>query len=594
MHKIYPTRQFTRHLDDLSSFYKVYTGQPVVIDLEMWGMDEDKLHHPHGRFAAMVIALDNDSYVFTNKKEAKYAWDWIRAIPGTVIFHNAQFDITQMRGLGFDVLYGEFNLYDTMYADKVLWSNYFTYFGLPHLVRRYFNVIMDKETRATFSEEGVLEVLTKEQIEYTYLDGEYTLQLYDLQQGLLEEANLMHIWWEIEEPSYWAILDMDRPAIHVQEWRELIIKLEEHGNKLTYNLGINVKSWQQVSNFLWERYDICEWEDDGRRKKANTNAEGLWEYYNKDPEVRGYILKILEARKCRDVCEKNGLNYLDEHVLDDLTILAAYMQIGTMTGRHACKSPNLQNVPGREDGFDLGIEKMREFFYSRLGGEVLVTDAAQQESRLTAQYSGDPTLLQAIIDGVDLHLRVTQVVFNDDTIVKEDDRRKTGKAINLGMVYGLTKYGLSKALGISLEAAQDIIDIYFQGFPGIKPMLDRFKADAKKYEYVKTYMGRRVWVNLYNFNWENNAVNNPHQSGGADMMKLMVAHMRYIAYMEATPFRLSQIIHDEAVLGLHPDDDKPYYEDVVGRCWLHAGEKVMPNVPTGWDTKFGPTWAAKK
>jgi DNA polymerase-1 len=245
----------------------------------------------------------------------------------------------------------------------------------------------------------------------------------------------------------------------------------------------------------------------------------------------------------------------------------------------------------------------RTLFIPRYGVHI-IADVSQQEPRLTALVSKDKNLIGAFVNREDIHTFVTRMIFEDQSIVKADPRRKIGKETGLGVVYGLTAQGLTAKLKevvddpsmeINDEKSQGYIDLYFQKFPRVKSMLDRVVADGHKNEFVTTYYGRRCWINIHGYGWENNCKNSPIQGGGADMTKMWQIRLWELCREQGVRYPMCLVVHDEIVLDVSPDE-QDLYIGLLNTAFEQAIATLYPDSPVPFEFEHaeGPNWGAKK
>jgi len=553
----------------------VITDQPVSVDIEIFGMT-GRLHRPTGTFASMQIGVGDDVYVILNEMALQEAWDNIKNAP-VLIMHNALFDIRHLRRW---ITIEERPIYDTMIMEQVLWGGYYNNgeFSLADLARRYLGIQMDKGVREDFANATYM---TKDMYEYSAQDAWVTLRVYEEQQKVIEQDKRnVDVYWGLDAPSIWTILDIKPIKVDVDRWLKAVEGFQRKADELQDELGINVKSGAQVGDYIKRvsGYDLP------KTNKGNyiTKFDILHEH-REDIGLEVYN-KIIDARTYRDAVSKYGSKWIYENVEDGL-VYSDFRVNGTETGRFSSAAPNLLNVPARK------LPIYREFFVNSKG-MMVVSDISQQEPRCLAYLSHDKNLTQAFVEGEDLHLYVTRKIYGDDTIQKDDPRRAGGKAINLGTSYGLTAYGLSKRLGISEDEAEKFLNMYFARFPDVRNYIIRQRQMANRDEYVETIMGRRVWINKYNRQWENNAINAPIQGSSADFAKLWVNKFRELCYDEGMEFPVNVVVYDEVVMDIRPEDYDTYMK-LLNDAFVWAGETMMPDMPIVLDTERGHSWACK-
>jgi len=246
----------------------------------------------------------------------------------------------------------------------------------------------------------------------------------------------------------------------------------------------------------------------------------------------------------------------------------------------ACRDPNLQNIPSRK----LPIYR-QQFISSHKRGYILVADVSQQEMRINAYFSHDQALMYAFEHDIDVHDHVQD-------LVESCDNRDDAKALNFGMAYGMSEYGIAKATKLPLPEAKALRAGYFKEFRGVKAYIDKQIEVGYRKSVVHTATGRPVHLNMYNRQWKNNSINAPIQGSAADHTKLAMVLFRNYCASEGVPFPLIMTIHDELVCDIESGTTKTYRK-LVKQAWHDAGEYVMPGIPMKVDIKVGRNWGVK-
>lgn len=540
-------------------------GQVVALDIEMFKQNVDKLHRPHGVFACISIKYKDDDNVYQlyDKEQLPELFHRLRYADWTL--HNALYDLRQLRALdtsGF--LNTDRPIYDTMLVEQNLFGGLYRDFGLNHCVRRYLDIYMEKETREEFES---AEVMTDQMKEYAALDVVYTLLVREAQEKL---GRNMKTYWEVDAPMIWVLMDILPVKVDVEGWKKMVEGFAEKAKELEADLGFNAKSVPQTKKALLAEGINVE----------STGAKILEAYEKKSPLVR----KLLDTRKYRDVSSKYGLKWLENAVEEDDLVWANFKINGAETGRMACSNPNLQNIPRKD------FPEYREMFISR-NGTMLAPDVSQQEPRVLGYLTQDKNLLEALSSGESIHVYVARMIYDDPTIVKDgaDYRYGVGKAINLAIGYGLTADGLAAQTGLTSQEAQVVIDKYFKRFPGVQYYMFKYRNMAYRHGYVETVAGRRVYVNPYDFQSENNAINAPIQGGAADFTKVWAINVRKLSKERGIPLSLCMLVHDELVFDVH-NEYLDATKQVISDAMQIAGE-IYPGIPFISEVNQGESWA---
>jgi DNA polymerase-1 len=216
-----------------------------------------------------------------------------------------------------------------------------------------------------------------------------------------------------------------------------------------------------------------------------------------------------------------------------------------------------------------------------------------QEPRCLAYLSGDKVLRKVFEDKQDIHLAVARAVFQDDSITKNDPRRDIGKVINLATSYGMTAKGLAERLRITELEAEQFLKNYFDKFFGVRMFIDRQRDIARRQEYVESVTGRRVWVNPYSFQADNNAANSPIQSSAADFIKMWMNKFWTLCNTESLEYPVTMSIYDELVLDV-PTEQVSVYKELLTQSADITAKELFGDIDFPIDIKVGNTWAAKK
>jgi DNA polymerase-1 len=364
--------------------------------------------------------------------------------------------------------------------------------------------------------------------------------------------------------------------------------------KLQDEIGFNVRSTPQVVANV--PLVTAELDDDDQPipgtgiSVPNRQRKTLKQYVDAHP----IFPKIIRAQALLHASSTYGINWLNKNLEEDNLVYCGWNALKAVTGRPSAAKPNLQNIPVRDEE-GIGTGKFREFFTSRYdGGFIIVSDVSQQEPRITAFLSGDERLRQAFETGEDVHQVVTDGINELLTRYgKEPITRKIGKAINLGIVYGKTAYGLAEDMGISEEEADLFISAYFQKFPDVKRLVDKLTRQGQDHGYVETTSGRRVYINPYKTKGDNLSVNAPHQGGAADMTKMALRFIYEECKKQDIPYFLTMVIHDEVVADVPNKTQAKRAVKIIEDAWIKAASILYPGMPFEVDTGVGESWAVK-
>jgi DNA polymerase-1 len=431
---------------------------------------------------------------------------------------------------------------------------------------------------------------------YAAADAECTLRLIPLLQSDLERLNGQRVLTEIEMPL--------TPVLAAMEMRGVLLDqpfFEETARRLQKRLGeiekqvfdsvgkpFNLNSTQQLSDVLFNRLRL-EPPDRGRKTASghySTSADILESMSGSHPVV-DMVLEHRELSKLKST-------YVDSlpAALDPVTgrVHTSYSQTGAVTGRLSSSNPNLQNIPIRtEEG-----RRIRNGFIAGEGSVLISVDYSQIELRIVAHMAQDETMLAAFRAGEDIHATTASAVYGVDPGAVDKDMRRHAKAINFGLIYGMSAFGLKNATDLTLAEAENFVKAYFDKFPGIKKFLDDIRVTAAREGYVETLLGRRRYFpNLMaakNYALRNReereAINSPIQGTAADIMKLaMLKIPPAIAAARLNGQMLLQV-HDELVLEC-PREELEKTAQLVKETMADA---YPLSIPLATEAKWGRSW----
>ncbi|MGB5255785.1 MAG: DNA polymerase I [Woeseiaceae bacterium] len=429
---------------------------------------------------------------------------------------------------------------------------------------------------------------------YAAEDADITLQLHAaLWQQLGEQPSLRKVYEEIEQPLVDVLLEMEELGVLVDrkmltkqsgELARTMAKLEKQAHELAggpFNLG----SPKQLQQILFEKLELPIIRK--TPKGQPSTAEDVLVELASDYELPAVIIEYRSVSKLKST-------YTDKLPLQinprTGRIHTSYHQAVAATGRLSSTDPNLQNIPIRtEEG-----RRIRQAFIAPKGHVLLAADYSQIELRIMAHLSADKGLLDAFGKELDVHRATAAEVFEvplDDVSV---DQRRSAKAINFGLMYGMSAFGLAKQLGIARGEAQAYVDLYFDRYPGVKAYMDNIRQTASEQGYVETVFGRRLYlpeINARNAQRrqyaERSAINAPMQGTAADIIKKAMISVHDWLSNEDTGARMIMQVHDELVFEVADDRIDAVREHVV-ELMSTAAELSVPlhvDVGTGcnWD-----------
>lgn len=412
----------------------------------------------------------------------------------------------------------------------------------------------------------------------------------------LENKNQLDLYFDIELPLAHILGEMEMEGITLnastlQEMKgQFAERLEEIEQKVYTEAGeeFNLNSPKQLGVILFEKMKLPV------IKKTKTGYSTAVDVLEKLKGESPIIDDILSYRQIAKI-QSTYVEGLLKMVFSDNKIHTRYVQTLTQTGRLSSVDPNLQNIPIRlEEG-----RKIRQAFVPRhKDWQLFSSDYSQIELRVLADISQDEHLRQAFIEEQDIHTSTAMRVFGVESADQVDGNlRRQAKAVNFGIVYGISDYGLSQNLGITRKEAQTFIDTYFEKYPGVKKYMEDIVREAKDKGYVETLYHRRRYlpdINSRNFNIrsfaERTAINTPIQGSAADILKIAMIKIDKKLKEEGMEATMLLQVHDELVFEA-PKSEIPKLQKLVEETMADA---VSLSVPLKADSSFGDTWYEAK
>ena len=485
---------------------------------------------------------------------------------------------------------GEGFVFDTQLAAYLLDPTAGSY-DLPKLSMQYFRKELE-ESRAWRDEEafGALSDHVKAQTQW-YEDNALIRALYEKLAPQLDELGLTKLLQEMEIPLCSVLANMERRGVLVDKgalsrFGEMLTGRIADTQKAIYEQAgeeFNILSPKQLGHILFEKLGL----PPVKKTKTgySTNAEVLEKLQYQHPIVS----LVLEYRQLTKL-NSTYVEGLSKVIAPDGRIHTSFQNTVTATGRLSSTEPNLQNIPVRTA---LGAE-MRTMFVARPGWVLVDADYSQIELRLLAHMSGDEAMIQAFRDGVDIHTVTASQVFGVSPDRVTSDMRRAAKAVNFGIVYGISPFSLSQDIHVSVAQAKSYMEKYFAHYAGVRAYMDGVVEQGKSQGYVSTLYGRRRWLpelKSSNFNTrsfgERVALNMPIQGTAADIIKLAMIRVEHRLAQEGLQAQLVLQVHDELIV------ECPQAEaDTVARLLTQEMEGVAQlAVPLTAEAKVGQTWA---
>jgi DNA polymerase-1 len=430
---------------------------------------------------------------------------------------------------------------------------------------------------------------------YAAEDADVTLRLHQMLWPRLEkETGLKNVFLEIEMPLVPVLAKIERNGvlIDVKKLKQQSIELEKRAHALEKEifglagLEFNLNSPKQLQDVLFGKLNlpILQKTPTGQPSTAENVLQEL-AYDYPLPKL------IIEFRTLNKLIT-TYTNRLPEQINPETKrIHTSYNQTGAATGRLSSSEPNLQNIPVRtEEG-----RRIRQAFIAAPGYKIISSDYSQIELRIMAHISEDPALLKAFENNLDIHQSTAAEVLNIPLEKVTPNERRSAKAINFGLIYGMSAFGLAKQLGIGREAAQKYIDRYFARYPGVKNYMENTRAEAHKKGYVETLWGRRLYLPDINSGQimrqkaaERTAINAPLQGSAADIIKRAMISLDEWLQKNTIDAKMIMQVHDELVFEVAEKDVASMTEAVQKHMMAAANLKVPLLVSIG----SGDNWNA--
>ncbi|MDF2888167.1 MAG: polA 2 [Lacrimispora sp.] len=406
----------------------------------------------------------------------------------------------------------------------------------------------------------------------------------------LKKADMERLFYDIEMPLVYSLFSMEETGIHVERDRlkeygdRLKIRIKETELKIYEQTGetFNINSPKQLGEVLFEKMKLT----GGKKTKTGySTAADVLEKLAPDYPVIELILDYRQLTKLNSTYADGLATYIGS----DERIHGTFNQTITATGRISSTEPNLQNIPIR---MELGRE-IRKVFVPKEGCIFVDADYSQIELRVLAHMSGDVRLIGAYQQAEDIHAITASEVFHVPLAEVTSLQRRNAKAVNFGIVYGISSFGLSEGLSITRKEATEYIEKYFETYPGVKIFLDKLVADAKETGYAVSMFGRRRPVpELKSSNFMNRsfgervAMNSPIQGTAADIMKIAMIRVDSALKSLGLQSRIVLQVHDELLIETRIEEleqvKKLLVEEMKGAAELAVPLEVDANVGESW------------
>lgn len=434
--------------------------------------------------------------------------------------------------------------------------------------------------------------------EFAAEDADITLQLFELLEPQIKRENLEQVCFEIEMPLLDTLIDVERNGVYLDTdflkvmSNRLATRISEVEQNIYNEVGeeINLNSPRQLGPVLFDKLEIHKSLNKRAPKKTKTG-----QYSTAEAE----LLKFEAHPVVRMILEYRELTKLKSTYVDAIPLLinpktgavhTSFNQTIAATGRLSSTDPNFQNIPIKTE---LGREIRKAFVPRESGNVILSADYSQIELRLMAHLSEDAHMIEAFQQDKDIHSTTAAAIFSVPIDDVTTEMRRKAKEINFGIIYGMSKYGLSSRLNISVEEATAFIDSYFIRYPGVRNFMDQAILDAKTKGYAETMCGRRRSIpeihsdnRMIREGAERVAINTPIQGSAADLIKLAMIHIARAIGERGLTSKMILQVHDELVFDV-PAAEIDVMTELVRS---EMGSALEVSVPLKVELGTGSNW----
>jgi len=581
---------------------RVSRAEVVAIDTET-----TSLNYMQAKIVGISVAIaSNEAYYIPVMHEYDGAPDqldreyvleklkpWLEDKDSKKIGHNLKYDSHVFANHGIELNGTDF---DSMLESYVLNSTA-TRHNLNAVAKRYLNIdttSYEDVAGKGAKQIGFNQVSLEDAIPYAAEDADVSFQLHQTLHPKLMEINpLGKLYSDIEAPLLKVLQIIERNGVLIDESMlgeqsdQFAITLKELESEAYRLAGVefNLSSPKQLQEILYEKLSLPILKK--TPKGQPSTAESVLQRLAGDFPIVQTILNYRTTAKLKTT-------YTDKLPLmvnqDTGRVHTSYHQAVTATGRLSSSNPNLQNIPIRTaEG-----RRIRQAFIAPKGAQILAADYSQIELRIMAHNSQDPGLLDAFQAGLDIHQATAAEIFSVDLDSVSAEQRRSAKAINFGLIYGMSAFGLTRQLGITRGDAQEYIELYFARYPQVKIYMDAIRNQAKESGFVETVFGRRLYLpDIDSRNYqrrqyaERSAINAPMQGTAADIIKKAMIDLERQLVEESIDAKIIMQVHDELVLEVK-DNSVDAVRELVTEAMGKAADldvvlKVDLGVGENWD-----------
>jgi len=486
-------------------------------------------------------------------------------------------------------IYGD--LFDTQIAHYLLYPE--KRHDLEVLAENYLNTNIQNENDV-FHKEKLTDQSINIFASYAIQRAKIILELSSILETELNKTNLGRLFYNIEMPLIKVLSEMESEGIKVDvknlnKYRlELENEIDEIEKKI-YNLAtvkFNISSPKQLGEILFNQLQLSKKPKKTKSGQFSTSEEILLKLKSKHPIIN----EILDYRSITKLLSTYVVALPQLVSSETKRIHTTFNQTVVATGRLSSTKPNIQNIPIRTTK---GMKVRASFVARNSDYTILSADYSQIELRIMASLSKDPAMMNAFKNGIDIHSATASKVWRVDLACVDKTMRSKAKAVNFGIIYGISPFGLSQNIGISRKEAKQIIDQYFEEFSKVKSYIDESIEKARKDQYVETLMGRRRY--LANINSKNavirsvserNAINAPIQGLAADIIKKAMISIQAELQSNRMKSKMLLQVHDELIFDMYSEETE-MLKEIVKRCMENATQLEVPLVV---DMGEGENW----
>ena len=581
--------------DELEYILPVIESEPVIsVDTETTGLD------PYSsRVLLIQIGIPGMSYVVNcSKVDVKKLKPALESKTSLKLLQNAKFDYKMLKA-NFDI--SLCNIYCTMIAERLITVGYeYGNASLKVLSEKYAGIFLDKDIRKSFIDKETGDDFTPREIKYSALDAAVMFPIYEKQIVELEDRGLVEVaLLELRVLPIVGDMELNGCLIDKEKWHNIVEEVRCRRDKVSKTIleklsgavpqknifglpEINLDSQQQLLACLHK----LKVKGKGGKLLENTSEESLSEAKDKHPVVKD----ILRYRGDEKIITAYGLRFLDKIHPKTGRLHADFNQLRAETGRFSSSNPNLQQIPGFDPNDPTGVD-FRGCFAATPGYKMLCADYSQQEIRVLADASDDPSFREAYINDVDIHKFTASRLFQCtlDEVTKQ--QRTIAKTINFLIIYGGGAFKLSRALEIPEDEAAGHIERYFKMYPLIRGFLNKVAADALKNRYSSTITGRKRYYEIPEKDdpeyskiiarIRRQASNHFVQGSSSDITKQALIYVDDFIRDKSYDARILMCVHDEIVMECkaeRAEEGARDLEDAMLRGFTHFFKKIPMKV----------------